>query len=351
MEMSSPRLSVIMSTYNRGSLLEDAVRSVLAQESGPPFELIVVDNNSTDATREIVGRIERGDGRVHYAFEPRQGLSHARNTGLGRARASLVAFTDDDVRVAPDWVDAIVRTFEEHPDADMVGGPVLPIWPSPPPAWLTRDHWAPLALVDHGDTPVAVNAGHQICLIGANVAFRRPVFDLLGGFGSQFQRVKDGIGSLEDHEFQLRILRRGGSGVYHPGIVVHAEIQPNRLTRAYHRRWHAGHGQFHALLRSEHMERTRAGTLFGVPLHLYRQAVGDAVAWVRSMLFRQASQAFHHEVRLRFFAGFFRMRCREFFERPREERLAELRRLFRRPFTRRPALAPATQTGAAERRR
>lgn len=321
-----PQVSVVVSTYNRGPLLEDALRSVLAQAEGttPPFELIVVDNNSTDGTREIIERFAAADSRVRYVFEPRQGLSYARNTGIAEARAPVIAFTDDDVRAEADWVSAIVRAFEEHPEADVVGGRVLPIWPSPPPAWLTRDHWAPLALVDHGDSTIAVGSRHPIGLLGANVAFRRGVFDVAGRFATDYQRVKDGIGSLEDHEFLLRLWRAGFQGVYDPRIMVHAEIQPNRLERAYHRRWHTGHGHFHALLRSEQMEPSKRGTLLGVPAHLYRQALEDVVGWVRARVTGASARAFQHEVRLRFFRGFFRTRRREFFEQRRHARRAQL---------------------------
>ncbi len=306
-----------MSTYNRGRLLEDAVRSVLDQDeaAAPPFELIVVDNNSTDRTRDIVEQFARADPRVRYVFERRQGLSHARNAGIDAARAPLVAFTDDDVRTSRDWVAAILRAFTEHPEADIVGGRVLPVWPSPPPDWLTRDHWSPLALVDYGDAPLTITAERPLCLVGANMAFRRLVFDVVGKYATDFQRVKDGIGSLEDHEFELRLFRIGRKAFYDPRIVVHAEIQPNRLERTYHRRWYRGHGHFHALLRSEQMEQTRIGTLFGVPAHLYRQALEDVFGWVRALTTGHGDRAFHHELRLRFFQGFFRTRRSEWLER------------------------------------
>ncbi len=340
--MSSPRphapqLSVVMCTYNRGELLANAVRGVLAQgkTTTPPFELIVVDNHSTDATREIVQRFAAADGRVRYLYEPRQGLSYARNSGIREARAPLLAFTDDDVRAEPDWVAAIVRAFGEHPEADVVGGRVLPVWPADPPAWLTRDHWAPLALADYGDAPVAVTAEHPICLVGANLSFRRGVFDAVGVFATDFQRVKDGVGSLEDHEFLLRLLRTGRTGIYDPRIVIHAEVQPSRLEPAYHRRWHTGHGHFHALLRSARMEQTTVGTLFGVPAHLYRQALGDLFGWMRAVAIGQPARAFHHEVRLRFFEGFFKTRRREFLGKPGRHRSEELRQLIRLPRSRR----------------
>ena len=299
-----------MSTYNRGQLLGDAIGSVLAQRPRPnlSYELLVVDNNSTDGTRQIIEGFAHGDARVHYVFEPRQGLSFARNAGIRVSRAPLVAFTDDDVRVDAGWVESIVRAFDEHPEAGMVGGRVLPIWPSPPPSWLTRDHWAPLALADHGDRILAVTPNNPICLIGANVAYRRGLFEAVGMFQSDFQRVKDGVGSLEDHDFLLRLLRHGYTGIYDPRIEVHAEIQPDRLDRSYHRRWHTGHGHFHALLRSEAMERTTVGRIAGVPAHLYRQALADVTGWIAGKLTANEARAFRHELRLRFFRGFVRTR-------------------------------------------
>jgi glycosyltransferase involved in cell wall biosynthesis len=319
---NNPQLSVVMCTYNRGELLLPAIRSVLAQgATTPPFELIVVDNNSSDGTRAIIERFTQSDSRVRYVFEPRQGLSFARNAGIREARALLIAFTDDDVRVDGHWVASVVRAFDEHSGADMVGGRVLPLWPATPPGWLTTAHWAPLALADHGETAIPITSDRPICLVGANLACRRSVFETVGVFTTALQRVRNSIGSLEDHEFLLRVLRAGRFGVYDPRILVHAEIQPDRLERAYHRRWHAGHGHFHALLRSEEMEQSTRGSFLGVPAHLFRQALNDVWGWMRSIASRSASRAFNHELRLRFFVGFFRTRMREFLDTRHHQRL------------------------------
>ena len=91
----------------------------------------------SDATRDVVEPFV-ASGVVRYAFEPCQGLSVARNHGVSVARADLIAFTDDDVRVSPTWVQSIVRAFGDNPDVDMVGGKVEPAWEEPPPPWLLR---------------------------------------------------------------------------------------------------------------------------------------------------------------------------------------------------------------------
>jgi glycosyltransferase involved in cell wall biosynthesis len=328
--------SVIIPTFNRASLLAPTLDCIAARcRLDRPWEVIVVDNNSTDDTAPIIQRAAASDRRVHYIFEPHQGLSFARKAGIGASRAPLVAFTDDDVRVDEHWVSAMITAFGEHPHADVLGGRVLPLWPTEPPPWLTPEHWAPLALADHGAASFTISKDQPICLVGANLACRRPVFDAVGPFTTTLQRVKNNIGSLEDHEFLLRVLRSGRRAVYDPRILVHAEVQADRLQRRYHRRWHAGHGHFHALLRSEQIERTGRGSLLGVPAHLYRQAAADAIAWVRARAARNSSRAFHHELRLRFFAGFFRTRAREYVQAGRRDgHRLDHQRVAREPLTR-----------------
>ena len=136
LNLPPPAVSVVLCTYNRSHLLAQAISALLRQtDETPPYEVIVVDNNSVDATRDVVGQF-LASGAVRYEFEPSQGLSAARNHGVSVARADLIAFTDDDVRVGPTWVQSIVQAFNDNPDADMVGGKVEPVWEEAPPPWL-----------------------------------------------------------------------------------------------------------------------------------------------------------------------------------------------------------------------
>jgi glucosyl-dolichyl phosphate glucuronosyltransferase len=300
--MPQPRLSVILPTYNRASALKRALAALLRQPgAATSYEIIVVENNCTDGTREMVDAMD--ESRIRLISEPRQGLSFARNAGLDAARGEIVAFTDDDVEVVPDWVETIVTLLERNPAAAGVGGRVLPAWESGRPCWLTRDHWAPLALQDHGDTRRVFDRNHPIGLVGANVAFRRGVFDRVGRFSTDVQRVKDGIGSTEDHELLTRLYAAGGRMLYHPKMLVMARVQPERCNRTYHRRWHEGHGRFHAMMREPLQERARISPL-GVPGHLLRSAARDAVSWIRSIVSADWDRAFDAELRLRFFKGF-----------------------------------------------
>ena len=308
------RLTIVIPTYNRAPLLARALRRVSAQTAGAvPIDIVVVDNNSTDETTRVVD--ECGDPRVRLVFEPQQGLSFARNAGIAAAAARrekaddhIIAFTDDDVEVADGWAERLLQEFVAHPEIDCVGGRVLPEWEVAPPRWLTTEHWGPLALQDHGEDAREFNRHVPICLVGANVAFRRRVFDRVGWFSPAVQRVKVGIGSTEDHELLLRMYDAGGRARYAPDVVVTTPVPQERMTRAYHRRWHEGHGRFTAVMRVPEMELSSRGSLMGVPAHLFRSAATDAAAWLRWLVTGDAARAFAAETRLWFFSGFLKER-------------------------------------------
>jgi len=309
-------VSVVISTYNRAGVLPHALDSLLHQEpTGLRYQIVVVDNNSTDSTRAVVESfLARGCANLRYVFEPRQGVAYGRNTGILASQAAIIAFTDDDVTVAPDWIATLKRTLDEHPEADCVGGRVLPRWSRALPAWLTREHWAPLALLDYGDTPFYVTASKRLCLVTANAAFRAAVFSRIGLFATHVQAVKREV-ATEDHELLLRLWRSGGQGLYAPALVVTSDIASERFTKGYHRRWHRRHGHFSAIMHDEGLEGSRFGHLFGVPAWIYREVLEGCVRCLGCWLRGNRNRAFLHETRVRFSLGFVGARWREFFFR------------------------------------
>jgi hypothetical protein len=135
------------------------------------------------------------------------------------------------------------------------------------------------------------------------------VFEESKGFSPSLQRVKNRIGSLEDHEFVVRICRSGKRGLYLPDSITWAPVEVERMTKAYHRRWHTGHGHFYALLRDPEWERSRF-RVAGVPGHLLRDVAKQSVAWCSRLLSGKSDEAFINECRLWFFRGFVAQRCR-----------------------------------------
>jgi glycosyltransferase involved in cell wall biosynthesis len=319
-------VSVVISTFNRGAVLQQALDRILNQDATDfVYEIIVVDNNSHDNTRAVVDSfLARGVPGLRYVFEGRQGVSYGRNAGIAAARAPIIAFFDDDILVPRDWLATIKRIMDQHPEADFIGGRVLPEWSMRRPAWLTQTNWSPLALVDYGPTPLYVSSENQLCLVAANLAVRRSLFESVGVFSAHLQRVKDGIGSMEDHELLIRCWRAGKRGLYAPDLIVRTDVPPIRMTKAYHRRWHRGHGFFSAMIRSledaADVTTSEVVTLFDVPGCLYRQLAGEAFKFAGAWLRRQPDVSFRHENNVRFLASYIVHRRSQ--ERVRDDRSA-----------------------------
>ncbi len=289
---------VIIPTYNRASMLASAIESILRQVStGIDYELVVVDNNSDDDTRRVVESFMQRGENVRYLFEKEQGVSNARNTGILNTNAEILAFMDDDVIAQEDWISTIKRCFDQYPDILFLGGKVLPNWKTPPPAWLTTEHWSPLAIVDYGNEPFFVDWNLQLCLVTANLAVRRSAFDRFGLFSPKLDRC-------EDHEFEFRILRSAGKGLYTPELIVAASVQNERLAKSYHRAWWSGRGRTLARIRAYEiseiggsLDNAEAHTvrLFGTPSHVYKELLTNAFGWLIASIRRKESQAFYFE--------------------------------------------------------
>lgn len=309
--MESPvDVSVIISAFNRGEGLRETLQSVLTQDcGGARYEVIAVDNNSTDNTSEVIASfIASGHTNLRHLFEPRQGVSYGRNTGIRVARGSIIAFTDDDVVVAPDWIQSIARCFDQYPAVDYVTGKMLPIFDAPPPAWLTRESRGPVVLRDRGEQPLFSEPG---CFFPgwatANIAFRRAVFEQVGLFSGEFPRG-------QDLELIIRVWRAGGRGMYAPDVRVSHRIAADRLTKAYHRMWHSREGDIRARVRFREIF-DRDGRVvpadgvrlvFGVPPFLVRELVSTGVEWLRAWLRRDETRAFALEGELRQTARYIR---------------------------------------------
>jgi glycosyltransferase involved in cell wall biosynthesis len=300
-------ISVVMPTYNRCHLLDQDIEALLGQKTrGLAYEVIIVDNNSADQTAEKVASHARRDSRIRYFLETRQGVAYGRNTGIGAARADLIAFCDDDVYVAEDWLQNTYDALKKYPDADFVGGRVLPVWREPPPRWLLTN-MAPLALQNYGDQPMSVSMDNALCLVSACLGVRRRTFEKAGLFPLETQRVKDSVGSSEDYEWELEVWKSGGHGMYVPEIICYCEVPASRLVKSYHRRWHLGHGKFNAVARRRDFEGGR-WRLLDVPAFMYRQIVTAAAGTIGHWMRGHKAAAFEQENYLFFYFAFIRER-------------------------------------------
>jgi len=292
-------VSVVVPTRNRAQLLRAALTSLLAQrESGVRYEVLVVDNNSTDDTKETVAAVSDG-GKIRYLFEPRKGPSYARNRGVEESTAPIVAFADDDVRVSDSWVEQVYSILHRRADVDCVGGKVLPEWPQEPPAWVTRSHWGPLALADYGPTPIHIDSEHPLCLLTANMAARRAAIMSVGGFDPRYLRC-------QDHELQIRLWQAGHKGLYEPELVVTSPVDVERLTKAYVRHWYRQSARYQAKMpvRALFDLPGDGQMILNVPRFLYRSLAEELARWTVDSVRRESTNAFLHETRVHHLATY-----------------------------------------------
>lgn len=305
-------VTVLVCTYNRCADLREMLQTALAQETDGTFtfEVLVVDNNSTDGTRDVVHElIADGHPNLRYVFEGTQGKSYALNTGLSAMRGQVYTIADDDFVLPPDWLKKILAAFRAYPDASYVSGKVLPLWEGEVPAWLGREHWSCLALADYGSRELVIDESRQLCLLACS--FRVAHVRAAGGYREALGVSEKSIGGIEDLDILQRLWNAGRHGVYVPDIFFHHKVQQDRLTKPYHRRWHTGHGRFYATMRHAEFEGSGA-RLYDVPAHLYRGAAAAALQWLAWMLRGNSGKAFEAETRLRFFHGFYRERRRTY---------------------------------------
>lgn len=267
----APAISVVICTYNRSRSLQRTLQSLAAMSTlqDLSWEVIIVDNNSADDTREVVETFQEGVSiGIRYAVERKRGSASARNRGLAEASGNIVAFTDDDVIVNTDWLSAISQAFSEH-DVACVGGRILPIWETPCPAWLTKRFHGPIALLDYGDRLQYLDTPN---LWSANLAFRSWVFDRYGLFNTVIGHKGSKVGGGEETEMLRRLLAGNERILYNPRMLVYHCIPASRLTKRYFMKWHFNNGENRGLIDYQYRNR------FGFLLYVFRKCLKLAFA-------------------------------------------------------------------------
>ena len=316
------RFSVVIPTHNRADELRETIRSIAQLRVDGAWELIVVDNKSTDQTRAVVEETRSSfPVELQYLYEPEQGRYAALNTGIRAARGAIVATTDDDARVEPNWLEKAAAGLERL-KCDYVGGKVLPIWRGARPDWIPNrggPHWAVLALQDHGDEPLEFGVNHVPWPLGINTATRREAFERIEPFDNGLGRKAGTLRNQAQREWHLRARAAGLRGFYVPDMVVHHVVEKERLQKQYFRRWFYWHGISRAILfrklgvdmegpDDSRLDFSRVPQVAGVPRYMYRTLVLKTGQMVKARMRRDPVAAFEHELWLCFFAGVLKQR-------------------------------------------
>lgn len=235
-----PSLSVVVCTLNRCSQLKRCVDALLSVSTDHAWEIVIVDNGSTDSTSDYLALIDQqyfGRVKVTATLEPKRGLSVARNKGWQTAKGEIISFTDDDCYVSKDYVDSIIKVFHDSSNIGFSAGRILLFDPLDYRITIyeskNRRDFPPLTFIAAGE------------LQGANMAFKKNVLERIGGFDENL-----GAGTpfpAEDIDAAAAALWAGFAGVFDPGPVVyhHHGRRTDREAQDLMRGYDAGRGAYY----------------------------------------------------------------------------------------------------------
>ena len=229
----SAKISAVICTRNRVNYLQKALNSLINQTLDKEnYEIIVVDNGSTDETRHVVKEKYSYVTNLSYIYEPILGLSQARNTALSKAGGQYIAYLDDDAFSCPGWLEIILHTFETvRPRPGCLGGRIEPVWEIPRPEWLPDNLLGSLTIVDWSDKPVILNEEQWIA--GANMAFPCSLLKNAGGFETALGRKGKRLMSNEEKLLKCHLEKMGYQSFYHPEMLVWHHVPAGRLTKKW----------------------------------------------------------------------------------------------------------------------
>ena len=224
--LMAPEISLVICTYNRCRYLPEALQSIRLQTVAPQrYELVVVDNNSTDDTASITRNfILANPGlAVRYYFEENKGLSFARNRGIAEASSPIVNYVDDDAILSSDYLREMLAFFDTHPDAAGAGGKIIPKYKDgAEPEWMSRYLHGFIGKIDFGEVVIPFSKSMKYP-VGCNMAYRKAILEKAGGFNNALQFRSD------DKYIFYQVKKYSDKIYFVPGAWLFHNIDAHRL--------------------------------------------------------------------------------------------------------------------------
>jgi glycosyltransferase involved in cell wall biosynthesis len=277
-------ISIIICTYNRAQLLKRTLESIggLVVPPGLAWEVLVVDNNSSDTTKDVVADFARA-GRipVRYVSESKQGKSIALNTGIRQSRGDVVAFVDDDMTFDEGYLQSVAEAANKYPQATGFGGRILINWPIPKPDWIIMD--GPYRNIDgtigHRDFGDINKDFSELNSLpsGGNMFFRRNLFTAGNYFREDIGPLSNRMSYGEDMEFCQRLLSSGSRLCYIAGAIVYHNIPKEKISKRYFCQRRHDSARDSVMFTKEASD---TACVFGVPRYLFAYLISSFIKWV-----------------------------------------------------------------------
>jgi len=198
-------LSIVVCTYNRSSFLKKCLNSILKQTNNiqdEKIEIIVIDNNSTDNTQDVIQEIRNSNSTIiHYFQEAQQGISYARTAGVKESNGKFIAFVDDDATVNSLWLDSLLYGIKNI-NAEVFGGPIYPNFEIECPKWIEKDYFVRKFRTGNG---FLNRIKSQTGFPGGNMCVKKVLFNKIGYFDGDLGMKGKGLGLGEEPDFFYRL--------------------------------------------------------------------------------------------------------------------------------------------------
>lgn len=248
-------ISFVVCTYNRDKYIYQCLSNLAHNTTNYCWEIILVNNNSTDNTHTECERFAKDFPGVdyHYFIETTSGLSYARNRGMREAHGDWYVFLDDDSMVGQDYIEQLGQWLDRYPDTGAFGGAIQPFFEERTPAWLSKWSMGFVSAIDLGNEVVPFAKGKYP--IGANMGISRQVINKIGDFNTSLGRTKELLLGGEEKDIFARIRAAKYPIYYFPNITVKHCIPPRRTTYEFIQKLGYGVGV------SEYLRTRSIGTL------------------------------------------------------------------------------------------
>jgi glycosyltransferase involved in cell wall biosynthesis len=292
-------LTVLMATHNGARTLPAVLNAYCELESpSGGYRLVIVDNGSTDSTKEIIASFE-ARLPLTYLFEPTLGKSAALNTGLSRVSGDLVVMTDDDALPRPDWLVQMRLVADSHPSFAIFGGAIVPHWEVEPESWILP-FWFVLTITDpaweEGPTVVARVSGPNMGIRSEIIKSGYRFDTSLGPAGLRYVMG-------EDIDFVQRLGKEGFKAWHCKRAVVAHMIRKYQMNQRWMLRRATAFGRYTYLWESQEYSLIRPALLLGVPRYMMREILKQVIRLVRAKLSQDRDTVFKERWQLQFLIG------------------------------------------------
>ena len=277
-------VEVCICTHNRRHYLQQCLEALIPQMVPGVSFLTVVDNHSSDGTRDFVQSLAREHTLIQYVYEPQTGLSHARNRGWKEAAYEWVFYLDDDCLPPAGIIDTALQLIDEYKSLDAIGGPITPLFSDTVPDWLP-DGFGQFSMPYKVVTAIETGFIRGGCLM-----VKRAVLEKLDGFNPGLGVRGKELHYGEEIELQVRMRSEGFSIGYAPSLRTDHFVRSDKLSMGWvlrseyaRRRDKMSFDRVPLPIASLHLLKTMAGRLWWTPIHLFTSLFNKSYSFKKAV--------------------------------------------------------------------